>query len=275
MPDNAMNTRALIKELIPPFVLKKITGLFYGWSGNYSSWQEASAQTSGYDTEIIFDRVKNALLKVKNGEAAYERDSVIFDKVHYSFPLLSALSLIALKNNRKLSVLDFGGSLGSSYYQNRSFFKDLEQFNWCIVEQKHFVEEGKKSFADNNLHFFYDVDSCMAAQQIDVVLLSSVLQYLEKPYEFLDFILAKNIPYIIIDRAPMFSEAPDRITIQTVPKNIYDAKYPCWILNEKKAINHIQKSYDLVFEETTEETININGAAYKAFFFKKNKYIQS
>ena len=264
-----MKTKALIKELIPPLVLKKITGLFYGWTGNYSSWKEASAQTSGYDTEIIFDRVKNALLKVKNSEAVYERDSVLFDQVHYSFPLLSALSLVALKNNGKLNVLDFGGSLGSSYYQNRIFFKDLEQFNWCIVEQKHFVEEGKKSFADNNLDFFYDVDSCMQNHRVDVLLLSSVLQYLEKPYEFLDFILTKNIPYIIIDRTPMLMEAPDRITIQTVPKNIYEAKYPCWILNEIKVVNHIQKAYDLVFEQTTEEAININGAAYKAFFFKK------
>jgi putative methyltransferase (TIGR04325 family) len=264
-----MTKKALLKELIPPLVLKKITGLFYGWKGNYPSWSAATEKASGYDSEIILNRVKSALLKVKSGEAVYERDSVIFDKVHYSFPLLSALSQIALKNNRKLNVLDFGGSLGSSYYQNKAFFADLEQFNWCIVEQKHFVEEGKKTFADKNLHFFYDIDSCTQQHTIDVLLLSSVLQYLEKPYEFIDSILAKNIPYIIIDRAPMLAEGDDRITLQTVPKAIYEAKYPCWILNEKKVLNALLKQYDLVFEQQTEETINISGAAFKAFFLKK------
>lgn len=264
-----MTKKALLKELIPPLVLKKITGLFYGWKGNYPSWAAATEKASGYDSEIILKRVKSALLKVKSGEAVYERDSVIFDKVSYSFPLLSALSQIALKNNRKLNVLDFGGSLGSSYYQNKAFFADLEQFNWCIVEQKHFVEEGKKTFADKNLHFFYDIDSCTQQYTIDVLLLSSVLQYLEKPYEFIDSILAKNIPYIIIDRAPMLAEGDDRITLQTVPKAIYEAKYPCWILNEKKVLNALLKQYDLVFEQQTEETINISGAAFKAFFLKK------
>ena len=264
-----MQLKSIIKDLCPPLFLRTLTGMFYGWKGNYTSWAEASAQASGYDSEIILNRVKNALLKVKNGEAVYERDSVIFDKVSYSFPLLSALSLIALKNNRKLNVLDFGGSLGSSYYQNRAFFADLEQFNWCIVEQKHFVDEGKKTFADKNLHFFYDIDSCIQHHKIDVLLLSSVLQYLEKPYGFIDSVLAKNIPYIIIDRAPMFAVGHDRITLQTVPKAIYEAKYPCWILNEKKVLNAILKQYDLVFEVQTEETININDAAFKAFFFKK------
>lgn len=266
-----MKSKALIKQLIPPIFIKYITGIFYGWTGDFASWKEARDKSTGYDSDIILNKVKHALLKVKNGEAAYERDSVIFDKIQYSFPLLSALSLIALKNNGKLNVLDFGGSLGSSYYQNKNKFESLEQFNWCVVEQSHFVEEGKKNFANNNLHFFYDIKSCLDTYKIDVLLLSSVLQYLEKPYVFLDDIFTKNFEYIIIDRAPLLENNDDRITIQTVPKNIYEAKYPCWILNEKKLMDYILKHYDLEFEHQSEETININGASFKSFFFKRKQ----
>lgn len=258
-----------IKEFIPPVVVKKLTGLFYGWSGNYPTWQAASAKTSGYNSDIIFNKVKSALLKVKTGEAVAERDSVIFDQVCYSFPLLSALSYVALNDNHKLNILDFGGSMGSSYYQNRTFLKNIQPFNWNIVEQKHFVEEGQKTFADEHLHFFYDVESCMKAHDINVLLLSSVLQYLEKPYDFLDTILAKKIPYIIIDRAPLMLEGEDRITIQTVPKNIYEAQYPCWLLNENKLLAQIGKQYELIFNQETEETINVSNAAFKAYFFKR------
>ncbi|HET6244984.1 MAG: methyltransferase, TIGR04325 family [Bacteroidetes bacterium] len=260
----------MLKDFIPPFFLKKITGLFYGWTGNFSSWKEAKDKSSGYDTDIIFTKVKNALLKVKNGEAVFERDSVIFDKIHYSFPLLSALSYVALKNKNKnkINVLDFGGSLGSSYYQNRNFFKGSIDFNWCIVEQAHFVKEGQKTFADDQLHFFYDVENCMASYKIDVLLLSSVLQYLEKPYEFIDYLVSKKIEFIVINRAPLLVKGNDRITIQTVPKNIYQAKYACWILNEQKLLNYFLKYYDLIFDNKSEETININNAEFKTFFFK-------
>jgi putative methyltransferase (TIGR04325 family) len=265
-----MKAKKFIKELVPPLLLRKISSLFYGWHGNYSSWEEAASKTSGYQSDKIFNRVKEASLMVKDGEAVFERDSVIFDKVHYSFPVLSALAITAIQNKGKLNVLDFGGALGSSYYQNRLFFKDLERFNWCVVEQNHFVEEGQKNFADKHLHFFYDIENCMQSYDIDILLLSGVLQYLEKPYHFLESILSKNIQYIIIDRQPLTSLKSDRITIQTVPKNIYKAQYPCWILNEKKLLDCITTKYDLMFEQKTEETINLNETNFKAFFFKRS-----
>ncbi|HRP59240.1 MAG TPA: hypothetical protein PK833_02995, partial [Vicingus sp.] len=75
----------MLKELLPPILVKYLSSFFYGWTGNYKSWEEAQKKCSGYDSEIIFNRVKNALLKVKSGEAVFERDSVIFYKIQYSF----------------------------------------------------------------------------------------------------------------------------------------------------------------------------------------------
>lgn len=118
----------MLKEFLPPIALKYLSSFFYGWSGNYSSWQEAENKCTGYDNELIFNKVKDALIKVKNGDAVFERDSVIFDKIHYSFPLLSALSLTALNEKATLKVLDFGGSLGSAYYQNKKLFTHLTNF---------------------------------------------------------------------------------------------------------------------------------------------------
>ncbi len=259
----------MLKEFIPPVLLKYMIGFFYGWKGNFSTWSEAQKKCSGYNSEIIFSKVKEALLKVKNGEAVFERDSVTFDKIQYSLHLLSGLSIAALQNNGKLNVLDFGGSLGSSYYQNKNIFKDINEFNWCIVEQPHFVEEGIKTFADSNLHFFYDVKSCTEKYKINVLLLASVLQYLEEPYQLLDEVIAENIEYIIIDRTPVFFKDDDRITIQRVPKNIYDAQYPCRILNETKLIKYLSKYYELIFDYESPERINLTNAALKAYLFKR------
>lgn len=258
----------MIKSLLPPLLYQYLTTFIYGWSGNYSSWEAAEKKCPGYNSDLIFNKVKAALLKVKNGEAVAERDSVLFDKIPYSFPLLSSLSLVALADNR-LNVLDFGGSLGSSYYHNKILSKNVKDFQWNIVEQKHFVEEGKKTFANQELHFYYTIEECLNEQKINVVLLGSVLQYIEKPYQLINEVTSKNIDYIIIDRTPILKNNKDRITIQKVPKGIYKAQYPCWILNESKLINHISaKGYELIFDSESNEKMNIIDGYLKGYFFK-------
>jgi len=86
--------KQIIKSLIPPILLdtiKRFKVNKYGWEGNYSTWQEAQKDSIGYDSDKIIEAVKTSVLKVKNGEAVYERDSVIFDEIHYSWPLLAGL----------------------------------------------------------------------------------------------------------------------------------------------------------------------------------------
>jgi putative methyltransferase (TIGR04325 family) len=183
--------------------------------------------------------------------------------------LLATLSQTALNSSQKLHVLDFGGSMGSSYYQNRKLFNTLPNFSWNIVEQEHFVKEGKQTFADEHLKFYYTIEECLKEQQINLFLLGSVLQYIEKPYELLDIILSKKIAFIHLDRTPIFKNNNDRITVQKVHKSIYDAQYPCWIFNETKLINYICNSgYELIFDAEPNERINLTDAYLKGYYFK-------
>mgnify|MGYP001500873774 CR=1 FL=1 len=48
---------------------------------------------------------------VKNGEAVYERDLVLFDYIEFYWPVLSGVMWVAARNNGRLNVLDYGGSL--------------------------------------------------------------------------------------------------------------------------------------------------------------------
>lgn len=241
--------KKFIKMLIPPIfivTIKKIKRNKYGWKGNYKSWKEAEKYTGGYDSENILEIVKKSSLKVKNGEAAYERDSVIFNKITYSWPLLSSLLLSSLKLG-KLKVLDFGGSLGSTYYQNKKFIDKIEEVSWSIVEQKHFVDIGKKDFEDKRLKFYYDVEECVKNETPNMLLLSSVLQYIENPYDLLDSILEYDFEYIVLDRTPFSLDDQDKIKIQIVPEEIYEASYPCWFFNEKKLLSFfIRKGYKMI-----------------------------
>ena len=107
----------------------------YEWfTGDYSSWEEALKFCDGYNKPNILEKVKNSLLKVKKGEAVYERDSVLFDHIEYSMPLLVSLLYMTTVYKNNLNILDFGGSLGSSYFQNRKFLEKLDPF--CGLRQR-------------------------------------------------------------------------------------------------------------------------------------------
>lgn len=261
--------KKLIKELIPPFVLRFLSGLYIRWHGNYPDWGTACKKSQGYDSDSILRKVLDASLKVKNGEAVYERDSVIFNEIQYSYPVLSSLMWIAAKNNGRLNVLDFGGSLGSSYFQNKKFIDSLKESKWCIVEQDHYVKAGQEHLADDRLKFYYTIEDCLSENNIDVVLLSGVLQYLEKPFEILNSIIEKNVDYILIDRLQLVNK-PDRITIQVVSPKIYKASYPCWFFNKNKFMNFMNEDYELILDFETLGFSNIK-SEFRGFLYRHKK----
>jgi putative methyltransferase (TIGR04325 family) len=275
--------KRIIKRSIPPIILDNIISriLFPQskanpvWTGNYHTWKEASEQCTGYDSNTIFEKVKFALLKVKNHEAIYERDSVLFEKIEYSFPLLSGLMWIAAQNDGKLNIIDFGGSLGSTYFQNRLFLRDLNEVKWNIVEQPKFVEIGNREFETEQLRFFPTIESCLITQKSKTLILSSVLQYLEAPYQFLETVISFNFEYIVFDKTSFIENSNDIVTVQNVPEVIYEASYPVWFLNYNHFMEYLCSYYDLItdFDDNINYKILLDNKMcfWKGFIFKKKK----
>jgi putative methyltransferase (TIGR04325 family) len=258
--------KTILKKILPGSLLRFASGIIYGWHGNFDTWEDAKKRCTGYDSELIISKVRSSLISVKNGEAAYERDSVLFQKIQYSYAVLSGMMWIAAQNGGKLNVLDFGGSLGSTYYQNKIFLDSLAEVNWCIVEQPGFVNIGLKEFANDNLHFSNSIEECLNSFGIDVVLFSSVLQYLEEPYKMLASIKSLRIKNIIIDRTP-FVSGMDRITIQRVNPSIYYASYPCWFFNKEKFENYLMPEYKLILDFDALDRANIK-SEFKGYFYQ-------
>jgi putative methyltransferase (TIGR04325 family) len=264
---NLEKIKKVVKRILPGRITRFLTGIFYGWHGNYNSWEEAKKSSAGYNSGLIFEKVIASASKVRDGKAVYERDSVLYDEIHYSFPVLSGLLWVAAQNNGRLNVLDFGGAFGSRYYQNKKFLDPIREVHWFIVEQPEFVKNGLQNFSTDRLSFFYTIDDCLKNHNIDIILLSSVLQYLSEPYNLLENIISKNIKYIIVDRTP-FIEGNDRITIQKVPKTIYEASYPCWFFNKAKFVSYLSQKYELILEFDALDKANIL-SEFKGFLFRK------
>ncbi len=265
--------KLLIKQLLPPILFNAIKTLSnrerkYGFFGDYKSWDDASGDSTGYDSEVILNKVRDALLKVKNGEAVYERDSVLFDRIQYSFPLLAGLLLAASANQNKLSILDFGGSLGSHYFQYRYILSGLDVLSWNIVEQETFVRCGQHFFQDEQLKFYLDVDTCMQLARPDILLISCVAAYVRDPYTLISSLICNKFKYIIIDRTAFTSNDSDRLTVQVVPPSIYQASYPAWFLSKSKFLDLFQEKYKLLVEFDSFDEVNIQ-SEFKGFIFQK------
>jgi putative methyltransferase (TIGR04325 family) len=243
--------------------------------GNYATWAEAVAQAKGYQAGNILDIQRASMRKVRDGEAVYERDSVLFDEIEYYFPTLAALLVIAGRNGNRLSVLDFGGALGSTYYQNRHLLSHLAPLRWHVVEQPHFVAAGQAEFQNDQLRFFPTMEASWQVSPPDVVLLSSVLQYLDDPFAFLAEIDRRAPPYILVDRTPVLDAGAERIVVQTVPPSIYPATYACRLFAPGAIEAALSEHYDVRYryEVHIGTTIDVEDsrARYRGCFLERRK----
>jgi putative methyltransferase (TIGR04325 family) len=243
--------KRLVHDWLPPALFRQVRRVYNGavrFEGEFSNWEDAAARCTGYDSKDILDKVLAATLKVNRGEAAFERDSVLFDEIEYSWPVLSGLMCAAARAGGRINVLDFGGALGSGFFQNRKFLNLLPDVRWNIVEQFNFVEAGRQYIQDNKLCFYKSIAECLAENQVNVVLLSSVLQYLPTPYTVLEELLAISADTLILDRTSFLVSGHDEIIrLQHVPETIYKATYPCHLLDESKLRQFISdRGYTLI-----------------------------
>ena len=247
---------------------------FISFAGDYASWEDARRDAIGYDAGVILDRTRAALLQVKRGTAVYERDAVIFDRPQYPFPVITGLLRASLTAGTRLRVLDFGGSLGSTYFQCRPLLRSVAEVEWSVVEQPAHVACGREHFADAELRFYSTVDECFSERRPDTLLLSSVLQYLPDPYQTLAALLARGWHHLILDRTSFLAADRDRLTVQRVPEWIYPASYPAWFLSESKLTALIDAAgYTLL---TDFAAIDQCGPAdergyYKGFIYERRK----
>ena len=229
-------------EIIKKFIRKKDL-----YEGPYDNWNKALNKSIGYKHEVIFNKIKYSATKVQKTGKGYERDSVIFYDKKYDQNFIKILKNISKKKNF-LSILDFGGSLGSLYFKYKS--KINNKFVWSIIEQKKFVDEGKKNFETNELKFFYDIKRFKKIYKLDILILSSSIQYISNYQKILKELIALNPKYILLLKTPFnYKNQNNEIYIQNVPKKIYKASYPTWVFSYKNFFKHFKENFILINKE--------------------------
>ncbi|MDX2134183.1 MAG: methyltransferase, TIGR04325 family [Saprospiraceae bacterium] len=219
------------------------------WKGDYADWATVKRQCDGYESGDILQKCREALHKVKAGEAQYERDSLLFNDTRLCWELLAAALKTASEQGR-LSVLDFGGALGSLYFQHRTWLNQVPNLRWHVVEQENFVQAGRAEAEDGRLRFFHSIEDSQASDKANLILLSGVIQVMEDPYAWIRrFNALPEVAYIVLDRVPIIKDGrtKDMLTRQTVAPHIYQASYPSWFFHEPNFLKAFDR-YEMVAE---------------------------
>lgn len=243
--------KELVKRLVPPILAdvgRVALGRAITFRGGYATWEDARRHSRGYEDRAILDRVIAATAAVRDERAAFERDGTTFMEPRPPFPILAILLMAALRQRARLKILDFGGALGSLYFQSRSFLGSLERLTWSVVEQPHFVEVGRREFADGVLGFYDTIDDACKACPPDVAILSGVLQYLPDPGRTLRSVAAYYPRFIVIDRTPLTLSGAELIAIQRVPEPMGPASFPVWLFSRRAVIDCLARDYRIIAE---------------------------
>lgn len=255
MQNILLTLKKVIKYFTPPIVFALKHKLLDGgnvnhFRGDFLTWDEAKIKTEGYDSKRLLHKIIDANREVNKLDSnKFERDSIIFDTPQL-LPSLNSYLLLAYalhKSSSNFTVLDFGGSLGTVYRQFKYFTKGNIKIKWVIVEQTEIVNVGNDEFKNDELSFL-DTNSWKPSQlSVDLIIVSSVLEFCEEPEKIINKFKNTNAKYLILDRTPMWGGGRNVLTICTAAKYI-SGSYPCWIFSEPRIKYLLTQHWEIIGE---------------------------
>lgn len=252
--------KQILRDLMPPILDKIIakSGLKSLISSNhkvYNSFEEALKQcTNGaYEenelVEVILKKTKRFNDKLKT-EVVPVWEST-------SYILLSVVNPILENGGKQINVLDFGGACGAHYFHLRSLINSSLKLNWVVVETPTMVKYAKE-LENDELKFFDNFSEAKAyLGNVDFIHTSGTLQCVDKPKQYLDYILDCNAKWILFSRLGLSKKNKDVITIHTsklswngigeLPEGHQDkwVKYPFTFSSETNFLNSIKSKYEI------------------------------
>jgi putative methyltransferase (TIGR04325 family) len=232
---------------------------------------DAKSASNGYSENSILEKISYGTRRMLSDNSGWVRDGFLFREVQINYEILSILALQASESH-SVRVIDFGGGLGTTFFQNR---KILERFGievcWNIIEQPHFVKEGKKILDSiTNLHFFETLEESAIGSR-DLVVFSGVLEYLENPYSFLEKTVGLEVKPrgVLIDRSPIDLFNSEKFAVQSVDDSIHKAKLPLQILSQERIVEILSADYELVTEWVSATQPDLRSVARGLYFLRK------
>jgi putative methyltransferase (TIGR04325 family) len=254
-----LNAKETARILTPPIIwqfvraiLRSASYRYRTFEGPFSSWNAAVSHADGWDAPEITERTLKAALLVRDGTAAFERDSIAYDRIAYS-PTILAFLFLTVARSGNLNIIDFGGGLGANYFQHIKLIQHLSNLlavRWNVVERETFAKIGAEQFQTSELRFRSNMPS---PAQSAALLFSGSLQYLPEPFALLGGAVS-GINIVALDRVLTSPLTQHAIYVQHPdPRTFGPATYPVWCFSRDGLIKWFSERGFFLVEHFTDD----------------------
>jgi putative methyltransferase (TIGR04325 family) len=229
----AIKSAPIIKNILAKRYERKFkhaskTNLFYGVFSDFDEAERNAPRTKplGYNNQ---------------SSAAMYRERMA-GPMASDYPVIFWLRMI-LDQNPAVSIFDYGGHVGVSYYAYRKHLHYHPSMKWWVFDLEEVIQRGRQLQADEtravHLHFTTDLS---AANDSAIFLASGSLQYIKSPLHEQIGALKRFPEHLIINKVPLVS-ADGFVTLN----NIGTAICPYQILSKPELISSLSElGYELV-----------------------------
>ncbi|MDQ2899557.1 MAG: TIGR04325 family methyltransferase [Acidobacteriota bacterium] len=141
-----------------------------------------------------------------------------------------------------MSVFDFGGYVGISYYSYKKYLNYLENLRWQVYDVPAVTRAGEELAARNQPSGLRFTNAFEDASDADILLACGSLQFVETPLSEKLVGLRQKPKHILLNKLPLY-RGKTFVTLQ----NMGPAVCPYYVFNDEEFIGSIRDSgYDLV-----------------------------
>jgi putative methyltransferase (TIGR04325 family) len=221
------------------------------WDGIYENFAQVPSLGDGFASDVWLSETQRytqaAVMALRNNRGEIPENVAPY---HVLFSVLVA----SLSLERPVRVVDYGGGIGIGFASLRRSIRGQAAVEYLVVDNEQSCERGRQLFADfPKVRFTSELPR--AAGVVDVLVLSSVLQFVEN-YEALLSELAGLGP-----RFWMFTFVPagDIPTFATAQLNVPGSILPAWFFNVRELVEKVEAlGYGLLFKSALDRVFDMS-----------------
>lgn len=231
----------------------------------YASFEEALRDSDTYEDSQLIEVVKEKTKRYKDTLAGSDSHTVATRQAVQNMFVLSYV-----EPQRRISVLEFGGACGASYFETKHLLPNRIA-HWSITETPAMATAGQNVAVDLALSFHSDLISAAARlESRDLAIAQGVLQYTADPLEMLRALFELQFSYVYITRtavadvdSPVFIKQDTELAahgpgqLPNAPRG--KSTQPMTLVSHKSLLSVAPSNYQIVFnfDESGERILTI------------------